>query len=206
VISIAYDFDGTLVDIKARQMGLLSYICKSFQLEIDQDQFWEKKRQGANNLAVLRESGIDANLISMIDGIWRNEIESQFWLILDQKINHRFDELQSLRSMDCRTFLISARKQPQNLYQQIAMMNLESNFDEIICVDPSNKVREKANFLRSLEIDLFVGDTETDFESSQMANVEFNGVSTGQRTFKFLKQAGVQNIDFEIVDLVKLRE
>lgn len=200
--SIAYDFDGTLVDVKARQMGLLQYICNSFQVEIHQDQIWNRKRQGANNVSVLSDLDIDTKLIPKIDGIWRNEIESQFWLTLDQKIPHRVRELQEIKNLDCRTYLISARKQPFSLYQQIEMLNLTSDFDDIICVNPSSKVSDKAHFLKALGVDLFIGDTETDFESAQIANVEFCGVSTGQRNTEFLRLIGVKSIDCEVLNLI----
>jgi phosphoglycolate phosphatase-like HAD superfamily hydrolase len=196
--SIAYDFDGTIVDVKARQMGLLRTISKSFDLEIKEEQIWLDKREGLNNVAALLKQDIRMDLALNIDQIWRSEIETTFWLNLDTKIIQRIDELNKFRNWDCKTFLISARKHPCNLIQQLETLDLTHHFDEVICVDPTVKVKDKALFLNALGIDLFIGDTEADFSSSQLANVIFYGVTTGQRSRKFLEGTGVRYIDVAI--------
>ena len=198
MISVAYDFDGTLVDIKTRQMGLLDAICKSFGVEINQDRIWRQKREGFNNVAALREQNIEGDLAFNLDKIWRSEIESQFWLTLDKKIAKRTNEVRMLRNWNCKTYLISARKHPHNLFQQLEALDLTNDFDEVIRVNPASKVTEKAHFLKVLGIDLFIGDTEADYSSSQLANVKFHGVTTGQRSLKFLRDTGIRNIDLVI--------
>jgi phosphoglycolate phosphatase-like HAD superfamily hydrolase len=40
----------------------------------------------------------------------------------------------------------------------------------------------------------FIGDSETDFNASVLANVEFLGVSTGQRSKEYLVSIGVNEI------------
>lgn len=200
--SVAYDFDGTLVDVKARQIGLLDAICKSFKLEICLEQIWSDKREGLNNLAGLLKQDVQVDFALEIDKIWRSEIESPFWLSVDKKIDQRVDEVKRLRGWSCKTYLISARKHRHNLIQQLEVLNLRNYFDEVICVNPSLKVTEKARFLSLLEIDLFIGDTEADYSSSQLANVDFYGVTTGQRSLQFLKNVGVENIDVRIGDQV----
>jgi phosphoglycolate phosphatase-like HAD superfamily hydrolase len=82
------------------------------------------------------------------------------------------------------------------------MLNSVELFQEIICVPPTSKIEKKAYFLRELQIDLFIGDTEADFESAQLANVQFCGVSTGQRSKEYLDSIGVANIDGNVMDLI----
>ncbi|MGF2634880.1 hypothetical protein ACQUFW_00075 [Acinetobacter johnsonii] len=69
-MKIGIDFDGTIVDSKNKQMQLLNMICNAYEIKLDLDAFWEKKRTGLSNTKILESINVqkkDIQEISKLD-------------------------------------------------------------------------------------------------------------------------------------------
>lgn len=193
-MNIAFDFDGTLVTAKERQTLLLRAVTKVHGINFDVDRLWQMKQSGASNLIALRELDVDEMLASKIDTVWRCQIESSYWLSLDRLFDDVFSCLQDLKRSGANLHLITARKSKHLLNQQLIRLRLVDFFSTITCVSPFDAVNEKERVLNEVHPIYFIGDSETDFNASVLANVEFLGVSTGQRSKEYLANLGVGNI------------
>jgi phosphoglycolate phosphatase-like HAD superfamily hydrolase len=200
--TIAYDLDGTLVSIKNRQVSLLISIAKSYGITLNQDILWPAKQNGSSNLELLYNLRIQEDLSQLICKDWEANIETNFWLTQDVTIQDRILEIKRLRYANHKVLLITARRSEYNLRQQLLNLGINTLFDEVYCVQPSEKVFQKSSILQSTNTALFIGDTETDFKSAKNAGVKFVGVSSGQRSYTFLVKCGVELIDQPVIDLI----
>jgi phosphoglycolate phosphatase-like HAD superfamily hydrolase len=193
-MNIAFDLDGTLITAKERQTSLLLAVAKVYDVNFDVDSLWHRKRSGASNLIALNQLGVDHLLASEIDAAWRYQIESSYWLSLDRLFPDVFDFIQDLKRCGATLHLITARKNKYLLNQQLVSLRLVDSFSTITGVSPFDAVNEKVRVLNEVSPIFFIGDSETDFNASVLANVEFLGVSTGQRSKEYLVSIGVNEI------------
>lgn len=203
-MKIAFDLDGTLITAKERQTLLLAAAAKAYGIDIDVDRLWELKREGASNLIALNKIGVKELLAAKIDAVWRYEIESFYWLGLDQVYSDVINFLQNLTCSGASLYLITARRSEFLLTQQLRRLQLLKFFSTITCVSPFNAVAEKARVLNKLNPDFFVGDSEADFNAAAWANVKFLGVCTGQRSKGYLENLGAGNVVNSLSSLAPL--
>ena len=200
--TVAYDLDGTLLSARNRQVGLLISVAKSYGIKLDQDILWPSKQNGSTNLDILYQLKVQERLSQMICQEWEAQIENNFWLAQDVPFQSRIEEINRLRLEKHKVLLITARKSEYNLRQQLLNLGLNTLFDEVYCVHPSEKVFKKSIILKNTNTKLFVGDTETDFNSAKNVGVKFVGVTSGQRSHSHLAKHGVKFIDQSICDLI----
>lgn len=193
-MNIAFDLDGTLITAKERQILLLLAVAKAHGVAFDANLLWEMKRAGSNNLSALKNLGTNELLAMKIDFAWRKQIESAYWLGIDRVYSDAVEFLRGLRTRGITFHLITARQNKYLLHQQLYRLGLFEFFSDVTCVDPAAAACHKAIVLNEINPVCFIGDSETDFNSSTMANIPFYGVSTGQRSKEFLKSLGVVDV------------
>lgn len=175
---MAFDLDGTLIDCEVRQSVLMSDLIDN---DFDSKAYWTLKRLGFNNINALHALGYEEDYSIKINELWVELIETKRYLALDRILDYPQDAI-----INAPSILITARKDKELLYWQLDRLGMIEWFDHIYVVDHQNVVVEKASCLRESDNLFFCGDSETDYKAALSAGVKFYGVSSGQRSEKFL--------------------
>lgn len=193
-MTVAFDFDGTLVTAGPRQALCLRAVARRYNVHLDPADVWTAKREGRSNAAILSDMGLGQALAARIAAEWRDIIETPYWLSLDVVFDDVLTVLQSFtaRGEDC--FLITARQHDRWLRQQVDRLHLSGYFTGIHCVSPQDAVQQKAALLERIRPRAFFGDSESDYQAAQKAGSVFAAVSTGQRSARFLKARGIDRV------------
>lgn len=205
-IPIAFDFDGTLVNCKVRQVEVLRSVLRKkefFQVTVDFDEWWDLKREGLNTYDALIKIGVKQPIAKAITTNWIELIEEPQWLDLDGLKPDVLPFLQSLKKNKNRLYLISARKSRFNFLNQLKKLSLLPFFDEIYIVDPLNVIEKKTEVLLTIKPSFFFGDSESDYKAALSSNTNFIGVSSGQRSPDFLTKQGVTVTRCNFTDLIR---
>jgi phosphoglycolate phosphatase-like HAD superfamily hydrolase len=187
---IVVDFDGTIVACEARQMAVLSAVASRHKVCLNLRSVWEHKRAGLNTRDALVLTGIPNNQSSALQAEWMSEIEDIGWLSLDKLFPGVRAALGAWSSSGNSLTLLSARSRGEWLTCQVRNLGIRKYFESIVCVDPLQAVAQKSKVLVDIKADIFIGDTEADYESASLARTEFIAVSCGQRNRDFLATRG----------------
>jgi phosphoglycolate phosphatase-like HAD superfamily hydrolase len=190
LLNIAFDFDGTLVDAENRQMALLHSILQQFDLEADLDAIWELKRSGLSTKEAIERCLGNRFSVEIIVNIWIRDVEQLYWLKYDKLFKDVYQNLKNLKREKHELFLITARSIPRNFQIQFSWLGLREVGLTTFCVNPKNKTIQKAQVLRDINAEIFIGDSEYDMESSSRAEIDFWAVCSGQRSEEYLRKNG----------------
>ncbi len=193
-MKIGIDFDGTIVDSKNKQMQLLNMICNAYEIKLDLDAFWEKKRTGLSNTKILESINVQKKDIQEISKHWINQVESQYWSKFDTIFSDSKSFLTHLKNNGHTIHLITARQNTINLEQQLKYLGLNFFLDSYHVVHHPQVDFKKSQIILDQQIELFIGDTETDYTASKLSNIIFLGVSTGIRSKEFMLDYGINTI------------
>jgi phosphoglycolate phosphatase-like HAD superfamily hydrolase len=174
---LALDLDGTIISCKERQSSLMRDIVG---IGFDVDRYWFYKQNGDNNKTALIKLGYGAYEVNNFCRAWLEKIETFEYLKLDKLLIDILD-LSSRFSL----VLITARSNEKKLHEQLEYLNIIDCFKKIYVVNPRNAAVEKANILKAIDCRVFIGDSESDFEAANLADVDFMGVLSGQRSSEF---------------------
>lgn len=199
---IAFDLDGTLITAGTRQSWLLRAAARPYGIELDVEATWGRKRDGASNLQLLREQGIDEGTAARINAQWALHIESPYWLMLDVPFTDTAAVLATLGRRGHHSILITARGNERWMRQQIARLGLTRYFAAVHCSAPCHAVRQKAEVLSTHGAVWFAGDTESDHAAAQLAGVPFAAMSTGQRSRRYFVRRGVTTVYASLTEAV----
>lgn len=203
-MTIAFDFDGTIVDCKIRQVEVLRTVARRLaftSVKINLEEWWELKRSGLNTYNALIKIGIDPVSAELITIYWIDLIEKPQWLDLDCIKPGVLSFLKLLKERRNKLYLITARKSEFCLINQLKRLSLLSYFENYFIVNPFNSVDKKKEILNRFNPMIFFGDSETDYYSAQNTSTNFIGISTGQRSGEFLKKVGINTIIANFSDL-----
>ena len=182
---LALDLDGTIISCKERQSSLMSDIVGA---DFDVESYWFYKQNGDNNKTALIKLGYDSYEVDIFCQKWLEKVESSEYLKFDRLLVDIVD-LSNRFSL----VLITARKSEKHLYRQLKDLNIFHCFQKIYVVDPKNAVIEKSNILKILDCEIFIGDSESDYEAAIIAGVDFIGVLSGQRNFEFWSNTSINS-------------
>ena len=202
--SVAFDFDGTLVNCKIRQVEVLQSILRRKEINIRDfniNKWWKYKRNGLNTFDALVKMQINTKTAEYISNCWISNIENPEWLDLDSLFDCVIPMLNRLKELDKNVYIITARKSEHFFLNQIRKLCVDQYIKKYFVVTPFNSIEQKREILNQLKPSLYFGDSENDFYSAQKSGVKFIAVSTGQRSKQFLKMCGV---DFIIDDISEL--
>lgn len=204
--SIAFDFDGTLVNCKTRQVEVLNSILRSSEfniLKFNTDQWWKYKTNGLSTIDALIKMHIKPETANDINSYWYNIIENPEWLDLDYLYENVIPFFQRLKELNVKLYIITARKSKYFFLNQIRKLIPDNFITKYFVVNPSNSIEQKKEILNFLKPSIFVGDTENDFFSAQKAGVDFIATSSGQRSKQFLSDIGIPSIADNFLILMK---
>ena len=171
--TVAFDFDGTLLDSRKRHGAVLNDILKQYDVCLETSDLIEYKREGKNNVSYLISKGIDENLAKEIQIKWIDNIEKENYLEMDVLYEDAIENLEKY-SKENDLILITARSNKAGLQKQIDKFGLRKYFREIFVVDAcQNTCVLKAEILTNEKVSLMIGDTLSDFKASQVSKINF---------------------------------
>lgn len=195
--SIAFDFDGTIVNCEIRQVEVLRSILRRGNVNMknfDFKKWWELKTNGSSTYDALIKMQIPEKTAVNIRNNWLDIIENPEWLDLDSLKRNATELFKELNKLNKSIFIITARKSKHLFHNQIKKLSLDDLISASFVVNPYNSKEEKKEILNLLKPSFFVGDTEVDYYSSMESKINFIGITDGQRSKQFLLNIGVRNI------------
>lgn len=190
---VGLDFDGTLVDCRAKQLACLTDAAKEAGVSFDAEELWRAKRAGDNNRAALGRQGVAQGHIDVIEVYWREFVESDRYAAEDQLFPGVREALFKERS-GFEFIIISGRKNSALLLRQIEALGLSSLLSDVIVVCHKDVQEQKQMALTRSGAQYYIGDTETDFFASISAGATPLIVDTGQRSRDYLEMHGISPI------------
>lgn len=182
---IAFDLDGTILDSRKRHIVLLKDIMNQMKVSINIEDYLSYKRQGFSTKEYLLLKGLSKSVADKINRIWIDHIEDLSYLILD-KIYPDFISLFYKFNMN-KVVLITARRNTENLYNQLNYLNLKNIFSRIFIVNPMlNPSKEKANLLIKIKAKKIIGDTYSDALAAKIANIPFIFHKDGFNSYSYI--------------------
>jgi phosphoglycolate phosphatase-like HAD superfamily hydrolase len=190
-VLLALDLDGTLIDARARQVGVARHVLAQLGAQpLREGRFWELKRSGASTESALVRLGYTASVAGEGARLWRAEIEAEAWLAQDQALPGVEQALHELRADGVSTAVLTARGRPEGALSSARAAGLDELIGELIVVSPERASREKASWLAARSPAAFIGDTESDGAAAASAGVAFVAVAGGQRDGTYLGARG----------------
>lgn len=188
---IAFDLDGTLLDSRARHQIVMDDVLKEFGIGLNTDDLVLFKAEGGNNIDWLIGKGINEDTALSVQKRWIELIESPQYLAKD-KLYDGVKDLMSSLSKKNDLFLITARNNERNAREQIGRLGISQYFTKIIIVKSDKETSDaKAKYLVDNNIDLIVGDSETDFHAACIAKCECRMLNCGFRSEGFWSKMGM---------------
>lgn len=184
--TLALDLDGTLISCAPRHTALMRQLCRGDGLAADFiTRYWAAKREGASNVSALKALGHPAARAR--GDAWAQQIERWPWLGFDRVLP---GAAQALAARRHRVVVLTARREPFFLRQQLDRLGLVSLIDRLIVVPPADAARAKARELLALKPLAFIGDSESDAEASLAAGTPFLALACGMRSAAFWQRHG----------------
>jgi phosphoglycolate phosphatase-like HAD superfamily hydrolase len=184
--TLAFDFDGTIVDCRPRQLAALERALGA--PPPDPDGFWAAKRAGRTTAEALRRLGLDDSRAEEVAARWVEIVEDDDLLGHDRPLPGAAEALRAARRAGRRLVLLTARRRAAAVGRQLAALGLYDHFDAVAVVPPAEAAPAKAQLLRAERAATFIGDTESDAAAARMAQVPFLAVTGGQRSADYLER------------------
>lgn len=189
-MKIFCDLDGTLLDVAARHYQVYTEVVSLHNGKpLDQHTYWNAKRAKVAWRELLPQSGIDADNEKAFLDDFRIRIEEIEYL----KNDRLFPDVQQtleLVSQNHQIFLVSLRRKPEHLRQQLKWLGIAKNFEEILSGHSEAEGYDvKIELIRkhmSSSSAVIIGDTEADVITGKELRLKTVAVSSGIRDEKFL--------------------
>jgi phosphoglycolate phosphatase-like HAD superfamily hydrolase len=183
--SIAFDFDGTLISISIRDYNVYSDILLSNSfVPLNFDLYWEYKLERIPLFDLLNKNNKIGNEFYCRYLNQRNEkIESPEYLLYDE-LFYGTTDLLKLVSLKYDCYLVTSRFNKEATLNQIENLGIKDYFKEII-ITKKNKLEA---YRQIPNLQLIVGDSENDILPANELNVNSFALTTGIRSFNFLKK------------------
>lgn len=195
--TIVFDFDGTLLDSRARHTILLRDVCEEIGLPLTTAQYnsyLHYKREGYSTRKYLSQvCQVSTPIAEKCAKLWSERIELWSYLKYDALYSDSFETLKRLFDK-FELYLLSARKNEEFLFQQLQELELLPFFQKICCVSPVDAGERKKEVVEKInDVACFVGDTEADYAAAIHKGCVFYALSRGFRSEKFWGESNVRS-------------
>ncbi len=191
---IGFDLDGTLLDSRQRHIDVLKEVLNQEGIRIDISDYLSYKSDGHSTKDYLLQKGIDKDVSERLNKRWISLIEDERFLSADI-LYPEVEKILSDLSRDSSLYIITARNNKDSAYKQIKRLGIQQYFEGVYVVESSKNTSQiKADVLRRKEIDVFYGDTESDYEAACVSGCGFYAVLNGFRSESFWKHYNVVTI------------
>lgn len=188
---IAIDLDGTLLNSANRHQIVLDSVLKKYQLNVNTSNLNEFKNSGHNNIEFLKNNGVSESLAKEMQSQWIEHIEDEIYLATDVLYKDTLHFLEKLSS-NYELILLTARKNKIGTEKQISNLRLNKFFKKIIIVSDA---KLKSAALSENNVQLMIGDTETDWSAAVNAGIAFKMLNRGFRNKEFWDIKGISSFD-----------
>lgn len=195
--TIAFDLDGTLVDISHRDYQiylnlLLKFGCTEY---LDFKSYWEDRRDKRNIFEILEKSKLDKQYWQEFISLRGELMETWMYLFTDVPfagVHQSLKELTSLYNL----VLVTKRSNRENCIKQLDHLKLTQYFSHLYIIDSDKSVIFKA--INNLVY--VVGDTEFDIHAANRCNVNSVGVLSGIRNLERLQECSANIIYKDVLE------
>lgn len=205
-LKIFFDLDGTLIDVSKRHYKVYSEIVTEFGgRPLHKDRYWSLKRAKTGWPELLAQSGLKTDTQHDFLEAFIARIEDPAYLELDTLLPETEETLRAAsRSHTC--YLVSLRRNKQNLLDEVQRLGIGTYFAEILSAhsesDGSDKKTELMKHkLEPNETALVVGDTEADIKAGKTLGLTTVAVLSGIRSDAFLAKLAPDFIITGVEDL-----
>ena len=176
--SIAFDFDGTIINVARRDYAIYCKLLSDLSgLTLPFETYWSMRRARTDIHLILSQSGIlDKNDINIFLQQRTEMIEEENYLALDTVIPGVIETIMLNRSLFV-PYLVTTRNYVERLYWQIGKLGLTTVFDDIIVA----KKQKTDAYSKVNNLKIIVGDTENDIDAAKALCVASVGVLSGIR-------------------------
>ena len=197
--TIFLDLDGTIFDVSERIYQDYRDILKKYKKKyLKKNDYMELKRKKFPIREILQRTGARDISLKFIRE-YEKKIEDPYYLKLDKILNSKKKTLLDLRN-DYKLVLLTSRKHPQRLFDQLKKKGIYKIFDKILVGKDKHNIIKKSNSYSKRSI--IVGDTETDILIGKHFGIKTVVVADGMRNKSFLKK---YKPDILINDISKLK-
>lgn len=183
--TIAFDLDGTLIDIKLRDYKIYVDILKSIgHRPITLQQYWPLRQAKYNIIKLLKISHVTNEFdINLFLKERNRRMEQYDYLLLDSLFGDVTSTISNL-STQYNIVIATKRSNRVNTMRQLFHLGINNLFSNIY-ITSGNKIDLYAQ-INNLEY--IVGDTENDIESANQLEIKSFAVETGIRSKKLLEK------------------
>jgi len=190
-LRIFFDLDGTLIDVSLRHHEVYSEIVIALGGQpLNKDAYWQHKRAKEAWPVILNLSGLSPDSSPEFLDRFIAKIENPKYLRLDSLLPGAAEVLREF-SGKSECYLVSLRRNPENLKQEVRHLGLSKYFRKILTGHSESDGSDKKSELIKAELDdrdaLIIGDTEADIKAGKILGVTTVAVLSGIRSEKFLK-------------------
>jgi phosphoglycolate phosphatase len=197
--TIAFDLDGTLINISKRDYAIYCDILNSLgYIPLQFDRYWPLRKSRYNIFSLLALSDVVDN--AHIDFFLKRRGESMEvseYLMMDSLFADTVSTLYHIKN-SYNIALVSTRSNRINAFNQLKQLKLDAIFGSNITFTGKDKLEAYRNVSDLLVI---VGDTENDIIAGKQLGVFTIGVTTGIRSDQILSQYSPNRIINALDDL-----
>lgn len=209
-MKIFCDLDGTLIDTSYRHYMVYSEVVSIFNgAPIDKDEYWALKRRKVKWPELLDLSNVSRELETSFLSYFIEKIESPSYLKFDKLFSGTIETLSKL-SVVGECYLVSLRRNRQNLLDELRQLNIDIYFTEILSGHSENDGYDvKIELIKSkLNNDkgIIIGDTEADIVTGKEIGLTSIAVTSGIRNEVFLMKLNPDHLVSGIKDVISIVE
>ncbi len=190
-MKIFLDLDGTILDIKYKYYRLYTNLLSHGGfLSLNMDTYWDLKRHKMSEKAIAKHT-TTPHFADYYANKRIELIETMDYLVLDSVFDDVCGVLEEWKNTHS-VYIVTLRRNRENLNRQLDMFNLHHYYDFIYNVD--ERKAQKEDIIKH-EIDnasqcIIIGDTEIDIVAGRRLGIKTVAVTCGIRSRKLLETEG----------------
>lgn len=204
-MTLFFDFDGTIVDVSERYYQLHLHCLSNSSKAIARDLYWSLKRDNIKEDAIIATHYPQEDF-ARYEAERMKHIEDPDFMKHDRLIPGAVDTLAALKD-EHSLILVTLRKRPQELQDQIDALDLRQYFRNVLVAAPDlGPWQTKVQMIRPYMNmgDWIIGDTEADVKAGQELGIISCATLTGIRSEAFLKALKPDHVISDITKLTAL--
>lgn len=200
--TIAFDLDGTLIDISERDYKIYSDILLELGYKpMEKEVYWPQRRNVTDIHWILEQSGCTGgNDVNYFLQKRKEKMEDLYYLRMDNLFADTIDTLDAL-SYSYNLVILTRRVEEENTRKQCEWLGLDKKAElKIVKGDKKEQMRTIS------ELCAFIGDTENDILPANELGVMSIAVTTGIRNENKLKELYPAVIINTLSDVFKIKK
>lgn len=206
--TVFIDLDGTLLNSAKRHVVVLGVSLEYHHHAIGcLEDYLPYKREGNSTRQYLMDKRkIETNIAEHINRWWIKHIEDDEYLLYDLWYDDVFSFLKYIKNVGYRTFLITARRRENPVFDLLDNSTIKNLIDEIAIVNPNKAYYEKNRVISSIVTnrDILIGDTEIDYRLALGSNIVPYMLNRGFRSINFWNKYEIRSYDslYQIMEII----